>query len=118
MWAIVEAMVVEEHGGNPNLLMHLAEQRIVVVDHNLAFDQDHKVADLDLHVFRRAWESVRGDQKFKFQLREKMIRALAVTASLNATLPEEWLDAEPTFCLSAQEVLERVQGDTFWSELE
>jgi hypothetical protein len=47
------------HGGNPNLLWRASENKLLVIDHNLAFDADFDEASFfTTHVFRQEADAV------------------------------------------------------------
>ena len=110
-----------ERGGNVNLLWEPAS-RLVVIDHNAAFDmQSDDAACLDRHVF--------SEQKTKFD--DLMVRAEHHSAldsalgdwdTITDLLPEEWLYRDlrdddslthPTLDERLQ-LLSRIHDDDFW----
>lgn len=109
-------------GGNPNLLWDAADSRLVVIDHNLAFDQEFDAAGFgETHVFSGQIPYVFQDlvepQRYARRLRE----ALAVWADACNNAPEEWwfsdeertvhTDFDPGAALA---LLNRCTTEEFW----
>jgi hypothetical protein len=87
------------HGGNPNLLWRAAEGRLLVIDHNLAFEAgfDEK-AFFETHVFREDAEAVFGDLVCRAELSAALATALAEFDQAASSLPPawHWVDMEQT----------------------
>jgi hypothetical protein len=87
------------HGGNPNLLWRAAEGRLLVIDHNLAFEArfDEK-AFFETHVFRDDAEAVFGDLVCRAELSAVLASALADFDRAASSLPPgwHWMDVEQT----------------------
>lgn len=87
------------HGGNPNLLWRAAESRLLVIDHNLAFEAgfDEK-AFFETHVFRGDAVAVFGDLVCRAELSAALTSALAGFDQAASCLPPawHWVDMEQT----------------------
>lgn len=106
-----------ELGGNPNLLIDLESDSLVVIDHNLAFSNAYQPAELNLHACRDAWLDERQNLVFNQRCQSAMNDAFATVSELFAELPVDWLDAEPDMEQEIVTVLERFQTPEFWDEL-
>lgn len=79
------------HGGNPNLLWRAAEGRLLVIDHNLAFDADFDEADfLATHVFRGEADTLFGDLVCRAETSARLAAALGCFDATVASLPPAW----------------------------
>lgn len=79
------------HGGNPNLLWHAAEGRLLVIDHNLAFDQAFdEPAFLATHVFREEADALFGDLVCRAETSALLAEALGCFDAAVASLPPAW----------------------------
>jgi hypothetical protein len=89
-WVKNSDRTLGEKGGNPNLLVKAAIQRIWVIDHNLAFDRDwdHESFFKD-HVFGQ----LRGriDTDWLLAAQTKMCKTLTEIDAIWRQLPEQWL---------------------------
>lgn len=80
-----------QYGGNPNLLWNAQEEKIVVIDHNLAFDEDFDAHDfLDCHIFREEWNSVAQDWVARVEYEERLKRCLRELETIWDKMPDEW----------------------------
>ncbi len=88
-----------EHGGNPNLLWLPTEKRVVLIDHNLAFDPAFNPSQfLEVHAFRQRAPEVFDDLVNRAELTFAFDAALTGFDAAVATIPPAWgyLDAECT----------------------
>lgn len=107
-----------DDAGNPNLLVNLAEDELIVFDHNLAFfDLTYGVQDLPGHIGSRCWRALKGDSDFRHDLLVKFAKALNDFDSFTDELPDEWLDERPDLPQIMQERLHRINTEAFWAEL-
>lgn len=112
-----------ETGGNPNLFWDVESERLVVIDHNQAFDPAFSPKDFaDLHAFRGEWHALFGDWVVRQRYVDRFLGALADWEAICNTVPPEWwfVDAEQTVptnfdVRAAHQVLLRCQTDGFWS---
>jgi len=108
------------HGGNPNLLWDQRNSSLVVIDHNLAFDEEFNEAEfLKLHIFSGQIEAVFFDLVKRAEYEERMGRALATFERACDTVPEGWYwiddDIPVRFDRSMIRImLERFTNDDFW----
>lgn len=110
-------------GGNPNLLWEPAgEGRLVIIDHNLAFDPAFS-ADVfvETHVFADEIPSLFSDYVARQALEERFRMALLAWDAACAKLPIDWkfVDPEQTvpvdFAVSDfRDLLERAAMASFW----
>ena len=121
-WVRNQDRTLTDINGNPNLLWDASGSRLVVIDHNVAFDPEFE-ADLfrDLHVFAGCFDDVFRDlvQIAAYQARAAAALARWQHACQNA--PKEWwfVDAEQTVPTDFNEALilgslQRCTTEEFW----
>ncbi|MRW84362.1 hypothetical protein GJ698_09715 [Pseudoduganella sp. FT26W] len=112
-----------EVGGNPNLLWKPTEVgKLVIIDHNLAFDPDFDPAEFfRMHVFSSEAEALFADLQLRDAYHLRLTAALKYWPGICDTLPEEWdfIDAEQTIPAhfpfkAVKTLLDRVSTDVFW----
>lgn len=102
-------------GGNPNLLWAHREQRLHVIDHNLAFDDADLGGFWDEHIFSASvseWTT-----GFREEMTRAMIAAVARVPQWWAEMPEDWTEVDCGLELSSvQQLLSRFErsSSTFW----
>jgi hypothetical protein len=80
------------HGGNPNLLWRATESKLLVIDHNLAFDADFdEAAFFKTHVFRQDADAVFGDLVCRAETSALLDAALSCFETAVQGIPPEWL---------------------------
>lgn len=80
------------HGGNPNLLWKAYENRLVVIDHNVAFELNFdEKAFFDTHVFRDDASCVFEDMVCKAEISAVLEAALTCFDAAVQSLPQQWL---------------------------
>jgi len=80
------------HGGNPNLLWRASENKLLVIDHNLAFDADFDAASFfATHVFRQEADMVFGDLVYRAETSALLDAALSCFDAAVQGVPPEWL---------------------------
>lgn len=87
------------HGGNPNLLWQASRTRLLVIDHNLAFDPDFdEAAFLAVHVFKEDADDLFGDLVRRLETADRLSAALSEFDAALRNLPDDWwwLDVEQT----------------------
>lgn len=90
-WIRNEDRTLTEHGGNPNLLWNTEHEKIVVIDHNLAFDAHFNARDfLACHIFREEWNSVTQDWIMRADYADRMKRCLVELETIWDRMPDEW----------------------------
>lgn len=111
-----------QSGGNPNLFWDPKNKKLVVIDHNLAFDPDFSPSEFrKLHIFNRQFETLFHNPDL-LQTHEVIFeKALTHWDKICAALPEEWrfCDSDMTtpanFDLNAMfQTLELYKTDSFW----
>lgn len=81
-------------GGNPNLLWSIADERVWVIDHNLAFDNRFvSPSFFTTHVFAgdRSWLVQEGFLDFRVKMSDIIMRLDTVVREI----PEDWLYLDP-----------------------
>ena len=112
-----------ELGGNPNLFLEVGTRDLVVLDHNLAFDQTlNKEIFLQFHIFRSDSNEVFGDFLHRDEYSRRFEDALIGWPWFVDSIPRNWLaiDEEETIPTdfdfdSTLQVLESYKEDAFWS---
>lgn len=108
--------------GNPNLLWDAAQQQLVVIDHNRAFDRDFCAPEFaESHIFSSVFGSVFDDLVTRDIYAQRMSKALEVWQFACDNGPEEWRWANPerdvpaNFDIAvAKTFLERCQSAELW----
>lgn len=110
------------HSGNPNLLWDTKAHKLVVIDHNLAFEAgfDARVFS-ETHVFSGQLPPLIQDLIEPQRFREKCARALEVWEDACQNVPPEWwfVDEEQTVptdfdTAAALALLKRYENEDFW----
>ena len=117
-WIANSDRVFIEGAGNPNLLWAEDQQRLVVIDHNLAFDPSLMADFWTQHAFREAWqvwsEAFRGVMDAEFRA------AVGQLQTIWNEMPEEWTEVDCDLTFAGIESLlwqfER-EADMFWGRL-
>lgn len=113
-------------GGNPNLLWRTDEaaEKLVLIDHNLAFEQAFSHREfLATHAFAAQFGELLGDFIERERVRVEFAGALERLPAAWANIPKEWMftDAEQTIPApwsrdEFMNILKRCHdADTFWS---
>lgn len=111
------------NGGNANLFWDAEAQRLVVIDHNQAFDPDF---DPDhffrYHAFKGSVSLVFDDLVERQHYTDRMEQALKGWDSIIQAIPEEWFYIDPEMTVeldfdpdSFLEHLQRFRNDNFWN---
>ncbi|WP_440997934.1 HipA family kinase [Arhodomonas sp. SL1] len=114
--------MLSEAGGNPNLFWDEAQQSLVVIDHNDAFDRDVDPASFVAHhVFRSVVPALRDDAGLRDACLRKCRDALSLWDTVVAEIPQSWWYQDPeqtvpaTFDVeAAQALLQECLADRFW----
>jgi len=109
-----------EEGGNVNLLLESASNRLQVIDFNLAFSEDFSLEEMDTHVFRKSVSLYPIDLACKSQYLSRMDDALKQLDLIISKIPDEWMeysDSADTTLKNIRDVLERGIKDEFWGEM-
>jgi len=107
-------------GGNPNLLWDQSDKKLVVIDHNQAFDLEFDPTTFSqTHVFNLEIANILNDMIERVNYEDRLSVAFAdFNAACNNIPPEWWLidDGVPvSFDLNAAKLmLERFSDNQFW----
>lgn len=83
-------------GGNPNLFWSVEKAQLVVLDHNLAFDNTFSSADfLAYHAFRSQSRHLFEDWVFQQQLCSSCLQAMDGWDAICQEIPVEWTFVDP-----------------------
>lgn len=113
---------IDRMAGNTNLLWDDKDRRLMVIDHNLAFDRDFSARMFrEHHVFQRDWPAVFDDLVEQARYANRLAAALSVWRDACDNVPSEWrwendeCDIAADFeCTAAYEVLARCLTPDFW----
>jgi hypothetical protein len=117
-WIANSDRVFTGGAGNPNLLWAEDQQRLVVIDHNLAFDPSLMEGFWAEHAFRDARDLWSG--ALRDELSAKFRAALTHLQAIWNELPEDWTEVESGLSLATIESLLwkfDLEPDIFWGGL-
>lgn len=90
-WVHNADRTLTEKGGNPNLLWDLQHSRLVVIDHNQAFDSDFDSQRfVELHVFHDSLLTIFDDLVDRDIYRDRLTAAFAEFDPACDNVPPEW----------------------------
>jgi hypothetical protein len=122
-WIFNADRMLTESGGNPNLFWGPNTQRLVVIDHNQAFDSEFSNEDFfKLHIFKDCAPSIFDDllERDHYTLRAE--QALYNWQPIVSRIPEEWLYSDQEMTMKTNlnldlllENLQRFNNSDFWS---
>ena len=123
-WIQNEDRKLTKRGGNPNLLWNAQESRLIVIDHNLAFDSEFTVGSFyQDHIFHEKKDIVLRDLLERDAYIERFSDALADWDEIEDTVPLDWLfldEAHSTpidFLLNdARTMLDAAFDKDFWHD--
>jgi hypothetical protein len=107
---------------NPNLLWDSANQKVAVIDHNLAFDSEFDPHGFKTsHIFGHHWGTISSDLVTRLSYQQQLESALPAFDQALASMPDEWrwMDAEQTMPATLdinqlRNQLLRCKTDDFW----
>jgi hypothetical protein len=113
---------IDRMEGNTNLLWDEKDRRLMVIDHNLAFDKDFSAQSFrEHHVFKDEWTAVFEDLAEQAHYANRLAAALSVWKEACDNVPPEWqwanderdiaADFDP---VKAYETLARCSTPDFW----
>ncbi len=109
-----------ELSGNPNLFYKQSNLEVIVLDHNLAFDNDFSIENHHkLHVSTQFWP-VQIDYELQHSYEERIKMALANWDDLVANIPDDWKEGVANFDGLINEIkliLNEYQKKQFWEGL-
>ena len=117
-WIANSDRVFIDGDGNPNLLWAEDSQRLVVIDHNLAFDPSLMQGFWTEHAFRACRQL--WSESFIRGISDEFRTVLGQLQVIWNELPAEWLDVD---CGLSFEIIEALlwkfdrDADTFWSSI-
>lgn len=106
-------------GGNPNLMWDMLNSRLVVIDHNLAFEADFDKKNFTAtHIFSNSVSAVFGDLVERNQYELRFRNALGNLEEILDSVPEEWWSDEGVLALidrtNIRNVLNAINDAKFW----
>ncbi|MFV2058483.1 MAG: HipA family kinase [Thiohalomonadales bacterium] len=110
-------------GGNPNLFWQPEGQKLVIFDHNQAFDSGFiKKEFLRFHAFNNnIFQIVIGDCALRQEYVKRFAKVLENWQSICASIPEEWYYIDKEMTVEADvniagmlEILQLYQREEFW----
>lgn len=124
-WVRNQDRTLTTNSGNPNLLWDAARHKLVVIDHNVAFDPNFSARTFfDTHVFAHALLAVLDDFVERSVFAERLSCALEVWPQACNNAPAAWWFADneqtvPTAFdpVTALAVLNRCTKPHFWSRI-
>ncbi|MBB3005058.1 hypothetical protein FHX57_007446 [Paraburkholderia tropica] len=105
-----------------NLLWHVVQQELIVIDYNLAFDDTFDPRQfLAGHVFAADWNSVYQDFIARPAYETRMRTALRRFEEACDKMPDDWLEVAPGVPArltpdKVKHVLDRVDLADFWNK--
>ena len=122
-WIRNNDRMLTESGGNPNLFWAPEEEKLVIIDHNQAFDPDFS-ADVffKYHVFRNSRLGLFDDYLRREAYRKSFSTALENWHDICKAIPEEWHYQDPEMTVEADFDLETIfsmldlcNSTSFWN---
>lgn len=116
-WIKNDDRTLTENGGNPNLFQDVCSKELVVIDHNLAFDESFDVA-----AFKRTHVSsyLLPEPIAPISYESRMHKAVEALPDILSEIPDEWLDdlAHPNQVLDKiTSQLMQYKQEEFWEAL-
>ncbi|MFP3709839.1 HipA family kinase [Paraburkholderia sp. SIMBA_009] len=121
-WVKNDDRTLTSLGGNVNLLWHVVQQELIVIDYNLAFDDTFDPRQfLAGHVFAADWNSVYQDFIARPAYETRMRTALRRFEEACDKMPDDWLEVAPGVPArltpdKVKHVLDRVDLADFWNK--
>jgi len=122
-WIRNEDRTLTESGGNPNLFWEPDNEKLVVIDHNQAFDTDFSNSNFKLlHVFNQQANQLFDYATYRHEYESKFKKAMKSFGEICDNLPEEWYYSDPEMSVPAdfkitniENILNRCNKDSFWN---
>lgn len=113
---------LSSQGGNPNLFWSPESERLVVLDHNLAFDDTVTVEDfLALHAFSEQSRSLFEDWVLQQELCRTCLSAMEAWDAICGEIPVEWAFVDPELTIPVNFEFDALrarlldcENDAFW----
>lgn len=97
-------------GGNPNLLWLETTHRLVVIDHNLAFDEEVTLhSQLESHIFRSSLSEVCDQTDLQAHYNARFEEALMHLPQIVGDIPERWHYVDDACTVDINLSLDRVE---------
>jgi len=114
--------MLSEDGGNPNLFWATETEKLVVIDHNQAFDLQFSEIDfLSYHVFSSQANNLFGNRVLRGSYSSKFNTALKSWPDICSKIPEEWAFIDQEMTVPADfdldelyRILARCTEEDFW----
>jgi hypothetical protein len=121
-WVRNDDRTLTAKGGNPNLLWDTPNRKVVVIDHNLAFNPEFdRRSFLELHVFATQRDAIWTDLDEMARRQKRLLDALPVFDQACDNAPEQWSFADDDCGVPAdfdralaRDVLEQCARWDFW----
>lgn len=122
-WICNGDRALTEVGGNSNLLWDSFEERLIVIDHNLAFDQKLSKKDfLESHVFNSQAQYISKDLGLQNSYSAKFTKVLLCLEAILDTIPQEWWFSDPEATVATdfniqevRDLLMQCHNNGFWT---
>lgn len=116
---------LSESGGNPNLFWAPGDERLVIIDHNQAFDPNFSREDFkDYHIFRGQNRDLFSDSIYMDMFTAEFQLVLNKWQDICHNIPQEWhyLDTEMSIPANIQldaifSILNRCNTSTLWNHV-
>lgn len=90
-WVLNSDRTLNENGGNPNLLWDQKENKLVVIDHNTAFETNFdRKSFCEKHIFCSVLPSIFGDMVEREHYKQRFAQTFDAFDSACDNVPEEW----------------------------
>ncbi|NBI12526.1 toxin HipA [[Haemophilus] felis] len=107
--------------GNINLLFDETQQQILVIDHNLAFDEQ---SNFDEHIFSPQNRNWRLDWVDQQTFTEKAVDILASFNDIYRSIPDDWFPSEQEAFQKMEDEIQRIEqlltrinNDNYWDSI-
>ena len=113
--------ILGDRGGNPNILISMSDQRMHIIDHNVAFDDSwHALRFFEDHVFAAIRKEI-GPPKL-LALRDRLRQVRGHVDSFWAEIPDSWRFLDRDGTLRVELTMDRVYTvldrlETEWEEV-
>ncbi|MBO9135511.1 MULTISPECIES: HipA family kinase [Rhizobium] len=98
-------------GGNPNLLWSETAHRLVVIDHNLAFDEEVTLhSQLESHIFRSSLSDICDQEDLQGHYNARFEKALTGLPKILGDIPERWHYVDDACTVDINLSLDRVEN--------
>jgi hypothetical protein len=103
---------------NTNLLWNVSTKSLVVIDHDVAFEEFWPTVFLSQHIFKDQWEKVTSDLCMRSEYESRMMNAMKIFESAYASAPVGWKTANSAGISfdysSAKQILDRCSSEALW----